>query len=321
MTIKTRKPTGRPSWPITVLAGREGAGKTWAALSASASPLVGRTLALTIDEDQPDEYGAIPGARFEIVEHDGTAKGIISTLDEMAKEPDVDGKPTLWVVDSGGRFWDLLSTNAQVKANAKRQNSGRTDDSPVSVELWNEAAKQWKQFYDRLRRHNGPVILTSRLEQVVVMNGKTPTTEREWKIQGYKTLPYDAQVIVEMPERGEYLIRKVKSTRFQLEKKTPKPGFTMDWLWGVLGLADGADARGYSSTVADPEPAPEQAPDTSGRDWLKELADTEGDLDLMRALGQAAVNAHANPEVLEVIRAAFKQANQKAAKEEQAAGQ
>jgi len=252
MTLITRRPTGRPSWPITVLAGREGAGKTWAALSASASPLVGRTLAVTIDEDQPDEYGAIPGADFDIVQHDGTARGILDVLDEMEKEPDVDGKPTLWVIDSGGRFWDLLSTNAQTKANGRKNNT-RGDDSPISIDLWNEAAKQWKQFYDRLRRHNGPVIITSRLEQVVVMNGKNPTTEREWKIQGYKTLPYDAQVIVEMPERGEYLIRKVKSTRFTLTQKTPKPDFTMDWLWGVLGLADCADARSYGSTVADPE--------------------------------------------------------------------
>lgn len=303
MSIKTRKPTGRPSWPITVLAGREGAGKTWAALSASASPLVGRTLAVTIDEDQPDEYGAIPGADFDIVEHDGTVKGILATLDEMEKEPDVDGKPTLWVIDSGGRFWDLLSTNAQNKANAKRQNASRTDDSPVSVELWNEAAKQWKQFYDRLRRHNGPVILTSRLEQVVVMNGKNPTTEREWKIQGYKTLPYDAQVIVEMPERGEYLIRKVKSTRFQLDKKTPKDDFTMDWLWGVLGLADGGDARDYGTTNADPEP---EAVDESGRDWLKELSLTDGDLGALTALGAAAAAAHASKATLDVIRAEYK---------------
>lgn len=304
MTINTRRPTGRPSWPLTVLAGREGAGKTWAALSASASPLVGRTLAVTIDEDMPDEYGAIPGADFEIVEHDGTARGIIATLDEMEKEPDVDGLPTLWVIDSGGRFWDLLSTNAQNKANSKKQNANRADDSPVSVELWNEAAKQWKQFYDRLRRHNGPVILTSRLEQVVVMNGKTPTTEREWKIQGYKTLPYDAQVIVEMPERGEYLIRKVKSTRFQLDKKTPKPGFTMDWLWGVLGLAEGADARSYGETVADAPDAPE---DTSGRDWLAELKLAGGDKDAVAALGSAAKNAGASPEVLTVIRGVFRE--------------
>jgi hypothetical protein len=295
--ITTRKPTGRPSWPITVLAGREGAGKTWAALEASASPLVGRTLVVTIDEDQPDEYGAIPGSSFEIVEHDGTAKGILDVLEQMQAEPDVDGKPTLWVIDSGGRFWDLLSTNAQNKANAKKQNANRSDDAPVSVELWNEAAKEWRKFYSHLRRHNGPVIITSRLEQVVVMNGKNPTTEREWKIQGYKTLPYDAQVIVEMPERGEYLIRKVKSTRFTLKQKTPKPDFTMDWLWGVLGLADGADARSYGETIADPEVA-----DESGRDWLAELALTEGDLDAITALGAAAKAAHAAPEALEAIR-------------------
>jgi hypothetical protein len=262
---------------------------------------VGRTLAVTIDEDMPDEYGAIPGANFDIVLHDGTAKGIIATLDEMAKEPDVDGLPTLWVIDSGGRFWDLLSTNAQNKANAKKQNSTRTDDSPVSVELWNEAAKTWKQFYDRLRRHNGPVILTSRLEQVVVMNGKTPTTEREWKIQGYKTLPYDAQVIVEMPERGEYLIRKVKSAKFTLEKKTPKPGFTMDWLWGVLGLADGADGRSYGGTNPDPE-------DTTGRDWLAELKEAGGDPDMIRALGTAARAAGASDDILAALTAAFKDA-------------
>ena len=296
MTLTTRKPTGRPSWPITVLAGREGAGKTWAALAASASPLVGRTLAVTIDEDQPDEYGAIPGANFDIVEHDGTAKGILAVLEQMENEPNVDGKPTLWVIDSGGRFWELLSTNAQVKANG-RKNATNGEDAPVSIDLWNEAAKEWRKFYNLLRRHNGPVIITSRLEQVVVMNGKNPTTEREWKIQGYKTLPYDAQVIVEMPERGEYLIRKVKSTRFTLTQKTPKPDFTMDWLWGVLGLGDGADARSYGETVADVE-----APDESGRDWLAELTLTEGDLDAITALGTAAKAAHAARETLEAIR-------------------
>lgn len=298
MTLQTRKPTGKPAWPITVLAGREGTGKTWSALVASASKLVGRTFVVTIDEDDPDEYGAIPGADFDIALHDGTSKGIINTLNEINAEPEVDGKPTLLVVDSGSRFWELLSANAQKKANSKKQNATRTEDSPISVELWNQAANEWRQFYDALRRHKGPVILTARLEQVVVMQGKNPTTEREWKIQGYKTLPYDAQVIVEMPERGEYLIRKVKSTRFQLAKKTPKPDFTVEWLWGVLGLADEPPAdRSYTHTVVDI--------DDSGRDWLAELDETGGDLDAIGALGLAARTAGAAPDVLETLRAAF----------------
>lgn len=302
MSITTRKPTGKPSWPIVVLAGREGTGKTWSALAASASPLVGRTLVVTIDEDEPDDYGTIPGADFEIVQHDGTVKGLQNTLDAINAEPDVDGLPTLLVVDSGSRYWELLSTNAQKKANAKKQNQSRGEDSPVSVELWNQAANEWKGFYDRLRRHRGPVILTARLEQVVVMNGKTPTTEREWKIQGYKTLPYDAQVIVEMPERGEYLIRKVKSTRFQLEKKTPKPGFTIEWLWGVLGLADEApQARAYAHTTPD---ADEQE-DTSGRDWLAELEQAGDERAAVGRLGAAASTAHADPSIIKAIRAKF----------------
>lgn len=75
MTLKTRQPTGKPSWPILLLAGREKAGKSWAAVAASASDLIGRTLYIGIGEDDPDEYALIPGASFEIVEHDGTYPG------------------------------------------------------------------------------------------------------------------------------------------------------------------------------------------------------------------------------------------------------
>jgi hypothetical protein len=50
--------------------------------------------------------------------------------------------------------------------------------------------------------------------------------------------------------------------------------------------------------------------DTSGRDWLKELADTEGDLDLISALGKAATTAHAGDNVLAVIRAEYQRIKQ-----------
>src|SRR5690606_14747062 len=78
--LQTRKPSGLPSWPILLLAGREKAGKSWAAVSASASPLVGRTLYIGIGEDDPDEYSIIPGADFEIVVHDGTFPGILAAV-------------------------------------------------------------------------------------------------------------------------------------------------------------------------------------------------------------------------------------------------
>lgn len=46
------------------------------------------------------------------------------------------------------------------------------------------------------------------------------------------------------------------------------------------------------------------------RDWLKELADTEGDLDLISALGKAATTAHAGDNVLAIIRTEYQRVKQ-----------
>ncbi|WP_223690079.1 hypothetical protein [Leifsonia poae] len=48
--------------------------------------------------------------------------------------------------------------------------------------------------------------------------------------------------------------------------------------------------------------------DTSGRDWLTELADTNGDRGLIEALGHAASEANALPTVLTIIRQAYQDA-------------
>jgi hypothetical protein len=48
-------------------------------------------------------------------------------------------------------------------------------------------------------------------------------------------------------------------------------------------------------------PVVEKPKDTSGRDWLVELAKTEGDLEAIRALGKAASDAHAAESVMAVI--------------------
>ena len=53
-----------------------------------------------------------------------------------------------------------------------------------------------------------------------------------------------------------------------------------------------------------------QPADTSGRDWLTELADTGGDVELIAALGRAAEAAHALPAVIAVIRKAYQDAKE-----------
>ncbi|MDQ7877330.1 hypothetical protein Q9R08_05000 [Microbacterium sp. QXD-8] len=251
MTLQTRKPTGLPSWPIMLLAGREKAGKSWAAVAASASPLIGRTLYIGIGEDDPDEYALIPGADFEIVEHDGTYPGILRAVRDAVAEPSGD-LPTLIIVDSGTRLWNLIGDNMQAIAN-RRANGKKTasGDYTISTDLWNVAANQWQDVMDALREHHGPTIITARLDPVTVMENGQPTKAKEWKVQAHKSLVFDATAIVEMRERGQFLITGVKSARVQLDKPKAYPDFTVDNLWDRLGLTEGTAVRTHATVRRD----------------------------------------------------------------------
>lgn len=253
MVLQVRKPTGLPSWPVTLLAGREKAGKTWAALQGSASPLVGRTLYIGVGEDDPDEYSAIPGANFDIVLHDGTYAGIRGAVEDAVAAPRVDGKPTLIVLDSGTRAWNLIVDNAQAVANrkAKGAQDPLTGDYSVTPDLWNAAAAQWAGIMNPLLRHQGPVVITARLDLVMVMRGGKPTSDKEWKIQGHKTLPFDCSAIVEMKERGDFTLTGVRSARIALPEPRKVPEFSLPWFWDLLGLAAGVGERTHSGIVAD----------------------------------------------------------------------
>lgn len=284
-TLTTRKPTGKPSWPILLLAGAEKAGKTYSAAEASASGLIGRTLWVGVGEDDPDEYGALPGARFEIVEHDGTYRGILAALAACAAQPPVKGKPNLIVLDSATRLWDLLCDQAQHEANERDRAKARKfnrkpaeDDVQVTMDLWNTAKQRWAHVLDTLRAHQGPSIVTARLESVTVLDGKgQPTTDRTWKVKAEKSLPYDVGCIVEMPRRGETFLAGVRSLRFKPDPANPDrtkyDEFTVEKLWRDLGLADGAGVRSHSGIDPEDKPAAEAE---QARTDLSALCDEKG---------------------------------------------
>lgn len=237
--LKTRRPTGKPPWPIVLLAGAEKAGKSWSCAVASSSDLIGRTLWIGMGEDDPDEYANVPGADFEIVEHDGTFRGFMDALLAAVAEPPVDGKPTLIVVDSMTRVWNVLTDMAQATANDRARRKGRnTDSADISMDLWNLAKSRWGNVMDALRSHDGPVLLTARLDEVTVMDGGKPTTEKMLKVQAEKSLPYDVGAVVEMPERGKVFLKGVRSARLQLAERIQWDAFTVDEFWRRLGLAE-----------------------------------------------------------------------------------
>ena len=314
MSIVTRKPTGLPPWPILLIAGSEKSGKSYASAEASASQLVGRTFWVGVGEDDPDELGALPGARFEIIEHDGTYRGIIAALTAAAAEP-AKGAPNLIILDSATRLWDLLCDEQQVEANrrakvkAEKYKQPLSDqDATLTLDQWNPAKQRWAHCIDALRDHQGPSIVTARLEEVTVLDGQgKPTTNRTWKVKAEKSLPFDVGVTVEMPARGKAVLVGVRSLRFKSEaERTDYPGFTVEKLWTDLGLAEKDATSPRVHTANDPEDKP-AADAEQARIELGALCDANGwnksevaaewastsDVSLKDAISGAAIRAFA----------------------------
>lgn len=276
--LETRAPTGLPSWPIIALTGAEKSGKTYDAAEASASPLIGRTFWISCGEDDPDEYGAIPGARFEIVLHDGSYRGILNALRAARAVPRTDGKPNLIVFDSGGRAWLMLADMAQVEqtrraiAKARRANPPQPEPNPddisdINMDLWNTANQRWAHLLGELRMHDGPSIITARLELTTIMLNGQPTNQKAQKIQAQKNLAFDVGGIVEKPSRGETFVRGLRSLRLDVDGLTPFPDFTMHKLWVAMGLDAEAKQIGERIHVeVDPE-----APRTDAELALEDL--------------------------------------------------
>jgi hypothetical protein len=279
--LKTRPPTGKPPWPILLIAGVEKAGKSYSAAEASASDLIGRTFWISCGEDDPDEYGAIPGARFEIVEHDGSYRSMLAAITAAAAQPATNGKPNLLVLDSGGRAWALLSGMAQHEANqraaakaARFKNPVADDDARISMDLWNLANQRWDHILDALREHQGPTIITARLELTTVMNDKgEPTKEKVQKVQAQKGLPFDAGVIVEMRARNDVYLTGARSLKLSIEKDIRLPKFTVHELWERLGLAEESGTRAHTSMDAADKPA---ADADLAREELRRVAEDNG---------------------------------------------
>lgn len=252
MALTTRKPSAKPSWPVLLLAGAEKSGKSYGCALASASDKISRTLWVSVGETDPDQYGAIPGADFEIVEHDGSVNGILQVLTEIASLPPEE-KPVLLVVDSMTRLWEMVTDALQVTAtNRAKKNGKNAEDAPISMDLWNRGKGMWKHLVHAINAHNGPVLLTARLEPVTVMDDRgRPTPIKADKIKTEKSLPYDVDGVIQMPERGRTIIDGLRSVVVKLDGPTEYPDFTVDALWSSLGLGDTSPRR--VSEPAQPE--------------------------------------------------------------------
>lgn len=209
--LKTRRPTGAVPWPLVLIEGGEKAGKSWAAAVLSSSEKVGRTLWVDWAEGAADEYGAIPGARFEVIEHDGTWMDILAQVkaarDVAQQAVDAGEKPVVLVIDSMTAEWDQLKEWVDGKARRREKNRKALERDPeaeiqITTDLWNLATARHKELMRVLMRFPGIVVMTARGADQVAMENGQPTTKRTWKVDGQKTLAFDASVWVRL-NRGE----------------------------------------------------------------------------------------------------------------------
>lgn len=257
MTITTRKPTGRVAFPFLLLTGEAGSGKTWSAVEASGMEEVGSAWFIEIGEGQADEYGAVPGADFEIIEHDGSLGQIREAIRWAAEQPSAEGKYNLLVIDSMTELWNLIKGEAQVAANKRRKGRKNEDgDYSIAMDLWNRAGDTWNGIIRQIKAFPGPVIGTARLTITAVVDGEgRPTGGKMWKIDSQKNLPFQAAVVVQAREPRVWTMTKIATTvpKLQLKpgKETTFKDFSVATLLREMGVTADTQVSNFAAATSD----------------------------------------------------------------------
>jgi AAA domain len=254
MTLKTRRPTGAPSWPLILLAGEAKTGKTWSAAEFTGDERVGRSFWVDLGEGCADEYGAVPGADYEIVEHDGTWIDIIGQIAEVrdvaraaleAGEP-----PVVLVVDSMTAEWQMLSAWTDLRARRSRSNKALLEQDPdaeidITANYWNDANSRHNRLMNILKTFPGIVVMTALETEKTQFgpNGRPlPQTPKVARPDAQKRLTADATVWVRLALDSPPTIVGLRSVRRTIrpgiDKPKPWPEFSLSKLvFDEIGLA------------------------------------------------------------------------------------
>jgi hypothetical protein len=240
---------------MILLEGEEKAGKSWAAALLSASPKVGITYWIDLGEGAADEYGAVPGARYEVIEHSGDYHDVLSQIvavkAEAARIAEAGEPPVVLVIDSMTDLWEGLKDWASARARkshyakqllAKDPNA----DIPVSMNLWNDAGARYRKVMTQLLTFPGIVVITAKGKEVTPLTEDGKPKERapkEYRVEGHKSMPYDATMWVRMYRTQKPVVVGARSVKHGIRpgKDDPSPidadpENLLEWLvFDVLG--------------------------------------------------------------------------------------
>jgi hypothetical protein len=264
MAPRLRKPTGVPSWPMILIEGPAQVGKSYQAAQFTGCDKIGKAYWLDLGEGAGDEYGAVPGADYMIVEHDGTWSDIIRQITEVRNEAmaSKDKKPPVLVVDSMSNLWDMLKSWTNVRARSSKYAKKILETDPdaeikAAPNLWNDAADRHAQFINTLASFPGITILTAKGKETMAVDGdgRPIPGAKDYSVEGHKSLPFAANVHVRLSREDPPQVVSFRSAtnglRPGVDKPQRYPDFTIeDLVFNTMGLGK-AQTRDVAELVTD----------------------------------------------------------------------
>jgi hypothetical protein len=277
MSLNTRKPTGAVPWPLILLEGGEKSGKSYTAALLSASPKIGRTVWLDLNEGAADEYGAIKGARYEVIEHDGTWPSIMGQVaaarEEAARAAEAGELPLVLVIDSMTAEWDLLKDWADQRARTSDAGKAKLAKNPnaeiqITMNLWNDATARHRKLMTMLMTFPGIVIMTARGKDVAAMDAKGRPIEntKEYRVEGNKNLAFDASCWIRLFRDKQAVMVGARSVHVGVRPGADDP-MTLAADWSLEGVifnllkCDPANAHARKLAELQAQRTPEQIRD------------------------------------------------------------
>jgi hypothetical protein len=155
---------------LILLAGDSKTGKSFRAAEFTGDQRVGRSFWLDLAEGCADEYGAVPGADYEILDHNGTWVDIIGQVEavrDVAREALAKNElPVCLVIDSMTAEWSMLSAWTDTRARRSKANRAALAQDPdaeidITANYWNDANSRHNRLMNILKTFPGIVVLTA----------------------------------------------------------------------------------------------------------------------------------------------------------------
>jgi hypothetical protein len=193
---RTRPPSCKARPPFVMLEGTPKSGRSWKLAELTGSDRIGEAFWLQVGETSADEYGLVPGAAYEILEHDGTWSsmyGAVCAVWEYARHAEAEGKPpVLLAVDSGSAIWGLLSDWVDFRNRRTEENKRRlaanpdAELKPAGRNLWNDADSRWDRLMTKFMTFHGVSVMIADGREVSATgpNGQPdPGGRKDWSVR------------------------------------------------------------------------------------------------------------------------------------------